>query len=139
MTLSKLILRSLRYYWRSNLAVVFGAAVAVAALVGSLMVGDSVTGSLRALALERLGRTRWTITTPFYFRQKLADGYPAEDSAPALLLDATAKRADGGAPLPRVNVVGVDGQFMKLFATTASPEPLGVAGRRVAVNSILAR
>lgn len=139
MTLSKLILRSLRYYWRSNLAVVFGAAVAVAALVGSLAVGDSVKGSLRDLALERLGRTRWTITTPFYFRQKLADGYPAEDAAPALLLDATAKRADGGAPLPRVNVVGVDGQFMKLFATTASPEPLGVAGRRVAVNGVLAR
>ena len=50
------VLRALTYYWRINLAVTAGAAVAAAVLTGALLVGDSVRGSLRGLTLERLGR-----------------------------------------------------------------------------------
>ena len=57
MTLRDLVLRSLVYYWRTNLAVVLGVATAVAVLAGALLVGDSVRGSLRDLVLQRLGRT----------------------------------------------------------------------------------
>ena len=42
-----LIRRGLRHYWRTNAAVVLGVATAVAVLAGSLVVGDSVRGSLR--------------------------------------------------------------------------------------------
>ena len=52
-----LVLRSLTYYWRTNVAVVAGVATAVAVLAGALLVGDSVRGSLRDLVAERLGRT----------------------------------------------------------------------------------
>ena len=52
-----LVLRSLRHYWRTNLAVIAGVATAVAVLAGALLVGDSVRGSLRDLVLQRLGNT----------------------------------------------------------------------------------
>jgi ABC-type lipoprotein release transport system permease subunit len=55
MTSRTLIKRSLRFYWRSHLGVVLGAAVGSAALIGALIVGDSVRESLRARALQRLG------------------------------------------------------------------------------------
>ncbi|MFN0167182.1 MAG: hypothetical protein ACKV22_12195 [Bryobacteraceae bacterium] len=57
MTNAGLLQRSLKHYWRTNLAVIAGAAVAVAVLAGSFVVGQSVKGSLRALALERTGKT----------------------------------------------------------------------------------
>ena len=57
MTFRTLIRRSLRFHWRSHAGVVIGAAIGSAALVGALVVGDSVKGSLRAKALERLAGT----------------------------------------------------------------------------------
>ena len=56
MTLLDLARRSAAYYWRTNLAVVFGVAAAVSVLAGALLVGDSVRGSLRDLALGRSAR-----------------------------------------------------------------------------------
>jgi hypothetical protein len=50
------MIRNLLWFWRTNLAVVAGVAVAVAVLVGAQMVGESVQASLRALALGRVGR-----------------------------------------------------------------------------------
>ncbi|MCY4120065.1 MAG: hypothetical protein OXG72_04000, partial [Acidobacteria bacterium] len=55
MSLLALIQRNVVHYWRTNLAVIAGVAVAVAVLAGALLVGASVRSSLRALALERLG------------------------------------------------------------------------------------
>src|SRR5215207_746379 len=56
-----LIVNSLRYYWRTNLAVVIGVATAVAVLAGALLVGDSVRGSLRDLVVGRLGKTDYVV------------------------------------------------------------------------------
>lgn len=61
MTLRTLILRSLRFHWRAHLGVLLGAAVGSAALIGALVVGDSVRGSLRDQALERLGSIRFLL------------------------------------------------------------------------------
>ena len=58
MRTSDLIKRSVKYYWRTNLPVVFGVATAVAVLAGALLVGDSVRASLRDLFLQRLGANR---------------------------------------------------------------------------------
>src|SRR5688572_3118171 len=55
MNFRTLILRSLRFHWRGHLGVLLGAAVGSAALIGALVVGDSVRLSLRELALQRLG------------------------------------------------------------------------------------
>ncbi|MBN2505279.1 MAG: ABC transporter permease [Verrucomicrobia bacterium] len=57
MTFRTLIVRSLRHHWRAHLGVVLGAAVGSAALMGALVVGDSVRESLRRGNLEKLGGT----------------------------------------------------------------------------------
>ena len=46
MSLGRLVLRSLAYYWRTGVVVVFGLAVATAVITGSLVIGDSVTGNV---------------------------------------------------------------------------------------------
>ena len=50
----RLILRSLTHHWRGHLGVFLGATLASAVLMGALIVGDSVRGSLREFGLERL-------------------------------------------------------------------------------------
>ena len=61
-----LVRRSVRYYWRTNAAVVLGVSIAAAVLAGALMVGVSVRASLRDLVvhppkfdhpLDRIGGT----------------------------------------------------------------------------------
>ena len=63
MTTGQLLQRNLTYFWRTNLAVVAGVAIAVSVLAGALLVGDSVRGSLRDLFLQRLGNTDQVITS----------------------------------------------------------------------------
>src|SRR5438093_8840118 len=72
--------RSLRYYWRTNLAVVLGVATAVAVLAGALLVGESVRGSLRDLVLARLGKTDRAVMSTGFFREALADDLRAAPS-----------------------------------------------------------
>src|SRR5687767_13269151 len=86
MTFFTLIRRSATYHWRTNLAVGFGVAAAVAVLGGALIVGDSVRGSLRDLALGRLGRTQDVLSSATFVREGLA----------AVLAEATGA---GAAPL----------------------------------------
>ena len=59
--------RSLIYFWRINLAVVLGVAVATAVLTGALIVGDSVRGSLRDLSLSRLGKIDHALVSERFF------------------------------------------------------------------------
>jgi ABC-type lipoprotein release transport system permease subunit len=143
-SLAKLVLRSLRYYWRSNIAVVCGAAVAVAVLVGSLAVGDSVQGSLRALALERLGRVEVAVSSPFYFREKLAEDLAGQgdfearfqDAVPAIILEATARHTGSDAKVPKMTMLGVRQDFASLAEGGAALT--GLEGRGVALNATLA-
>ncbi len=101
-----LVLRSLGYYWRTNLAVVLGVATAVAVLAGALLVGDSVRGSLRDLVLQRLGRTDRVVLTPGFFREALADdvqsdpGFQQSGStvAPLIVIPGAVTDQDSGAP-----------------------------------------
>jgi len=72
-SLLQLAVRSGTYYWRTNLAVLLGVAAAVAVLGGALLVGDSVRGSLRDLALGRLGNTDQVLASAQFFRAALAD------------------------------------------------------------------
>ncbi len=74
-----LILRGLRHYWRTNLAVIAGVAIAVSVLAGALLVGESVRASLRGLVDERLGRTAIAVTGQGFFRQVLADEIKGAD------------------------------------------------------------
>ena len=56
-----------------NVAVACGVAVGTAVLTGALLVGDSMQGSLSALALAGLGRIDEVLLADHFFREDLAD------------------------------------------------------------------
>ena len=121
MTAWTLVKRSLRFYWRTHLGVLLGAAVSTAILVGALVVGDSVRHSLKTLALSRLGKVQLALVPQNrYFRAKLADDLEtALDTvtAPVLLLRGVAANSDGTARVNHVQVLGVDERFWALGAS----------------------
>jgi hypothetical protein len=83
-----LIRKNLTHYWRTNLAVVLGVAVAVAVLAGALVVGDSVRGSLRELFVSRLGNADIIVTGSSFFREQLADDLRASEQFAPIFADA---------------------------------------------------
>ena len=114
-------MRSVRFYWRTELSVFLGTAIAAAALVGGLLVGDCVTYSLRRLALMRLGETRQAMQLQGrFFNVDLAQRLEAAANtpiAPVLTLRGVviATAADGeSVQANHVQVVGVDSRFWRL-------------------------
>ena len=113
--------RSLAHYWRTNLAVVAGVAVAVAVLTGSLLVGDSVRGSLKRLALQRLGAAHWVLTSTVYFREALAGEMAAHPGfsrsfgavCPILVQEGWLTQPRTGRRAGGVSVYGVDERFWR--------------------------
>ena len=135
-----LLLRSLRFYWRTHLGVLLGVTVTSAILTGALVVGDSVRDTLRHLALARLGRTELALNAPEHcFRARLADELAGELHtmiAPVILLRGSAARPDGRARANEVQVVGVEDRFWKLGG---AGNPLAAAAADdVAVSARLA-
>ncbi|MHB9025576.1 MAG: FtsX-like permease family protein [Armatimonadota bacterium] len=133
MTLRHLVLQSLRYHRRTGLIVAIGIAVATAVLTGSLLVGDSVTGSLRRLALARLGNVETALAAPHFFRAQLA-GDLDEGAVALTQLRGPARNPATEAVQPEVEVYGVDGGFWGFFPGV-SPS---LTGRQAAVNAALA-
>ncbi|MFM8469954.1 MAG: ABC transporter permease, partial [Limisphaerales bacterium] len=135
MTLRTLILRSLRFHARSHLGVLLGATLGSAILIGALLVGDSVRGSLRDMALARLGKIEAAMATgDRLFRAELATSLKA---APVLALPGTANSADGSRRANRVHVLGVDESFWKLAAK--APAFTNVPPDSVVLNEALAQ
>jgi putative ABC transport system permease protein len=124
MSAATLILRSLRHFWRTHLAVVAGVAVAVSVLAGALLVGESVRASLRGLVDERLGRTGVAVTGPGFFRQALsadlknASGFSTAfaDAATIIAIEGALTHEPSGRQAAKVNVYGVDEDFFRLHA-----------------------
>lgn len=118
MSLLKLILRSLCFYWRTNLTVLLSAVVTVAVLTGALLVGDSVRYSLRVAVGARLGNTKFALVSPpAFFRSVLADDLADELSAtvaPLLQVRGVITNSDGSRRANTVQVIGVDDSFYRL-------------------------
>jgi ABC-type lipoprotein release transport system permease subunit len=123
MTAAMLVLSGARYYWRTHLGVVLGAALAAMVLTGSLLVGDSVKATLLRQAKLRVGRADVALVGgDHFFRSRLADDIGA-DAAPALLLRGSLVRADGAARVNQAQVLGVDARFWKLAPSPADDLP----------------
>ncbi|MCG6921077.1 MAG: ABC transporter permease [Acidobacteria bacterium] len=137
-----LLARSLLHFWRTNVAVVLGVAVAAGVLGGSLVVGDSVRGSLAATALDRLGRTTHVVESTGFFRTRLAadlEADPAftarfEAACPILALRGVATHATSRRRAGDVIVYGVDESFWS-FNDLPSPE---LGGREAILGEPLA-
>ena len=111
--------RSLIYFWRINLAVMLGVAVATAVLTGALIVGDSVRGSLRDLSLSRLGKIDHALVSERFFRASLERDLERElgtqDVVSAISLGGTAVHAGSNTRASRVQIQGIDNRFANLF------------------------
>ena len=121
MRAATLLRRSLTHYWRTNLAVVAGVSIGVAVLAGALLVGDSVGASLRDLFLLRLGRADHAISSPGFFREKLAvdlqlhGGFSEtfRGACPLIMLEGLVRHQESGRRGSGVRVYGVDERFWK--------------------------
>ncbi len=129
MTRTRLILRSLGYYWRQHLGVLIGTAIATAVLVGALAVGDSVRFTLRRIALDRLGQVHAAVAPQGrFFRTDLAASISAESASPVAaviqlegLIRRSARGAETTGPGSPCQVYGVDEAFWKLSPSGRAP------------------
>lgn len=140
MTQWTLIRRSLRFHARSHLGAFLGAVVGCGVLIGALVVGDSVRGSLREMALARLGKTEFALTgNDRFFRAELGVSISASSQSavvPILQLQGIASLSDGAARANGIQVVGVGDEFWKLGLEPVAFPSLG--DEEVAVNRPLA-
>src|SRR6185503_10388082 len=144
MTLRTLIRRSLRFHWRGHLGVLLGAAVGSAALIGALVVGDSVRWTLREKALQRLGGVEFAAApADRFFRDELrvdiegianSEGYRPNVAA-VLSLAGMAARQDGSARANRVHVYSL-GPGLDHFARM--PGLTNLTANEVILNEALA-
>ena len=115
MSLWLLVIRSLRFYWRTNVAVLLAVVVATGVLTGALVVGDSVQYTLRRTVEARLGRAELaSIPQNRYFRAALADDLSEKFDArvaPALQITGIVANDSGSRRINRVQVLGVDERF----------------------------
>jgi putative ABC transport system permease protein len=131
MRATTLIRQSLTYYWRTNLAVVSGVAIAVSVLAGADLVGESVRASLRDMFLNRLGATDSVIVGSGFFREALADSFPA--ACPLIAMEGLVVGDHGRAS--HVSVYGVDDRFWKFHRRNgAAPQ-----AREILLSPALAR
>jgi ABC-type lipoprotein release transport system permease subunit len=122
LTLWSLVQSSLRYYFRTHLAVVAGVAVAVGVLTGALFVGDSVRGSLRDLFVGRLGKTDHAVMSSGFFRETLAEEmFPG--AAPLVAFEGMVTNERTGLRRAGVQVYGVDGRFWKFHGASEPDIP----------------
>ncbi len=144
MRTGQLLKRNLSYYWRTNLAVIAGVAIAVAVLAGALLVGDSVRASLRDLFVGRLGNTDRAITATGFFREQLAAGIRNHqsfensgfaDTCPLIAIEGTVTHEASGRLASEVRVYGVDEKFWA-FHSLANHE---LSNREILVGEPLAR
>src|SRR5688572_1447583 len=115
--------RSLRHYWRTNLAVIGGVAIAVAVLSGALMVGVSVRASLRDLVIQRLGRADRVVVSQGFFRERLTGAF--EPAAPLIVAEGFVAAQESGRRASRVQVYAIDDRFWRFHDLERLKAPSG--------------
>src|SRR5262245_40232843 len=111
LTEATLARRNLAFYVRSHLGTILGTAIDTAVLNGALLVGDSVRGSVREMALARLGKIDFALASgDRLFQAALANAIQERGIAvnAALQLPGTASTPDGSARANQVQVNGVN-------------------------------
>jgi len=141
MTRRRLVARTLRFYWRTNLSVALAVVVASGVLTGALLVGDSVQYTLRDTVRARLGQTEFAVTPQNrFFRAALAADLQQRlggTVAPVLQINGIVTNANGSRRVNRVLVYGVDERF---YALGSGEDLLGQdAGEGVVLSEAVAR
>ncbi|MEO6787464.1 MAG: FtsX-like permease family protein, partial [Chthoniobacteraceae bacterium] len=132
MTTRRLLIESIRHYWRTHLGVITGTALAALVLTGALMVGDSVKATLREQALARMGKigeallcgerlVPWPREVEKRPSVVARTFVPGPDAAGVLMLTGSASASEGSARANMVQIVGVDAAFWKLSPSGNDP------------------
>ncbi len=141
MSLWRLVTRSIRFYWRTNLAVLLAVVAATGVLTGALAVGDSVQYTLGKTLEARLGRIEFAILPQGrFFRAELADDLTRQlgtTVAPVLQVSGIVTNEDGSRRINRVEVLGVNDAF---YSVGAARDPFEAgADDAVVVSEAVAR
>ncbi|HJU92729.1 MAG TPA: FtsX-like permease family protein, partial [Pyrinomonadaceae bacterium] len=124
MQTTRLLKRSLTYYWQTNLVVVLGVAIAVSVLAGALLIGESVRGSLRDLSSRRLGKTDHLISSTGFFPEQLAlDLAQNTATCPLIVLEGVIVHEPSRRRAGAVKVYGVDDRFWSFNGVTGVEAP----------------
>src|SRR3954453_4436832 len=134
MTFTRLLLRNLLFHRRGNLAVLLGVAVGAAVLTGALLVGDSLRGSLRDRALERLWWVDRAMVGGRFVRQDLADRFGDSHYQPGtgmiesgIILRGTVETVEKPGTAPRrvrdVTVLAMRHDWSRMLVQTADIPP----------------
>ncbi len=125
MSFWKILKRDLLFYRRSGFGTLLLAGVCCAILTGAMLVGDSVTYSLRRLGDMRLGKVQHACTTGERFFNASLPRQIIKDSgfhvAGVLNMKGILESADGSVRISNIHVYGIDKQF---GAFSTAPQPL---------------
>ncbi|HTI52203.1 MAG TPA: ABC transporter permease, partial [Planctomycetaceae bacterium] len=144
-----LLLQSLLYHWRTNLAVLLGVVAGTAVVGGALVVGDSVRASLRDMTLVRLGKIDYALTGPRFVREALATELAERPEfsnrfaavAPAIVLAGSVEKSVENSTriAARAGQVTVYGLDDRMWALTDHGEFAAPRGEEVLLSDALAR
>lgn len=146
--------RSLWFYRWTVLLLLLGVATASAVIVGALLVGDSVRGSLRGLVLDRLGRIEFLLASPRFLHQSITDrlqeanDFPSRLAAPVpamLFNNGTAEHLSKTSDIASVHratsvlVMGIDSSYWEMGDLPVAIDPQwDKVANRVILNQQLA-
>lgn len=154
--LTTLIWRSLTGFRALHFALAAGIAAATAVIIGALVVGDSVRGSLKALVIERLGHIQSAMVSQRFFDPAMLAGGtkglgPIEyQLVPLIVLPSSAVeiqgtgiqgtgiQGTGGMQRAQVQVLGTPQEFWQHASTSDALKNVQLAPDEVALNSALA-
>ena len=119
----KLVIKSLKHYFKANLWIALGVAITCAVITGGLIVGDSVKYSLEQNTRLRLGEITHSLTSgERYFTTGLSGklNQAGFNSSSALKLEAVASSNGGQLKLNKVTVWGIDKMFTNVIGIESS-------------------
>lgn len=146
-TLTTLVWRSLTNFRALHVALAAGIAAATAVIVGALVVGDSVRGSLRGLVNERMGRIELTMQSQKFFDPTILSGsgkgiQPVElEVLPIIDLPSVAVelRRDGALRrASQVRALGIDAGFWRSATHEKAIQATQLGKDEVALSAALA-
>jgi ABC-type lipoprotein release transport system permease subunit len=135
-----LVLRTILHFYRWLLPVAAGVAVCSAVIVGALLVGDSMRGSLTHIAMDRIGVIDRMVIAPRWFREEALGnrhglhGWMRIDT----VVSESLRDRDGQLQSTRVSemtLLGIDDSFWSLGTVTPRVAP---RGEQVVLNQSLA-
>jgi ABC-type lipoprotein release transport system permease subunit len=135
-------LKSASYYRKTGILVALGLALAGAVTTGSLIIGDCVKGSIRHVALARLGGITHSVKLNGYARAELSDDISKrlngnnQSTCPAILVKGVVENQDSGEAAPIVNIIGIDQRFAAFYG---SNNALKLKDGEATLNAALAK